>query len=211
MTRTFGSTAAVIAAIQEDARSEVDRLTSEADRATEGPAAAERGPVDAPDRDIRLAAARRDASERIARAEWLDMRAALEAREQWIAEAVVRGRRRLQQESASDAGPDMLAALAAEAIAWLRAVVCEVIVDPRDHARLDERWRQELARRTGCADLRVLAGPAGGGCVVRTVDGRASFDNTWEARDRRFAHEWRAALGRLYEGTEACRTTSPAA
>lgn len=208
--RTLGSAAAVIAAIQEDARSEADRLAGETARAaTTLASAGER--VEALDRETRLAAARRDASERVARAHWLDMRAALEARERWMAEAVARGRQRLDAATASGAGPAILAALAAEGIAWLRAAACEVVLDPPDLARVGESWAQELALRTGCPDLRVVAGTVGGGCIVRTVDGRASFDNSWNARDRRFAHEWRAALGRLYEARSTWQTTSPAA
>jgi vacuolar-type H+-ATPase subunit E/Vma4 len=211
--KTYGSPAAVIAAIRDEADAEVARIDQEAR------AAAERirqhdaaDPVAIPDRDARMAAARREAAERLARAEWRDTRAALEARERWMAGVELRGRARLATETsaATEAGRRVLAALAVEAIRTLRAAACEIVLDPRDVASLDEAWRAEVARAAQCADLRIVGGNVTGGCLVRTLDGRATFENTVESRARRFEAQWRTALGRIY-GEAACASPSPVA
>jgi vacuolar-type H+-ATPase subunit E/Vma4 len=211
--RAYGSSAAVIAAIDDEADAEVARIEQEAraaiDRLRQQDAA---DPVVLADRDARVAAARREAAERLARAEWQDTRAALEARERWMADVQERGRARLTAETsaATQAGRRVLATFAVEAIRMLGATACEIVIGREDVASIDEAWRTEVARTSGCSEIRVVAGDVQGGCIVRTLDGRASFENTVASRMRRFEALWRAALGRIH-GESACESPSPVA
>ncbi len=76
----------------------------------------------------------------------------------------------------------------------------EIAVNEADAPLLTEAFRSELARRAGRREVRLAADrlETAGGCVVRTEDGRASFDDTFEARARRFETAWRAAVAEIH-------------
>lgn len=91
--QTAGSVASVVAAIHEDAAAEVERL--EQATAAELVAIREESAgtdVSIPDREQRLAAARRNNEERLAQQEWDGRRAAIEQRERWIGRVVAAAR-----------------------------------------------------------------------------------------------------------------------
>jgi vacuolar-type H+-ATPase subunit E/Vma4 len=193
--KALGSVGAVLAAVREEAAAEVERLerggAAEIDRLRAKPAA----PPSAPARDERIALARREARERLLRADWEDARAALEAREKWVRAAVALGNRRLAEPEPLDARRALLLRLAKEAISRLPGTSFEIAVSAGDAPLLDEGFRAAL----GAPEVRVCVAPLAGGCTVRTSDGRLAVDNGFEERARQLESAWRAALGRLYE------------
>ena len=178
--QTLGSPASVVAAIHEDAAAEVERIDDA--RSTElASIGAETSSADVTiaDRDLRLAAARRDSDDRVAKQEWEGRRAAIEQRETWIQTIVARA-----QELWASTTPEQLSALIREARAHMPEGACEVAVNPRD------RDSVQLANAT------VKTAEIAGGCIV-TIDD-VSFDNSFEARSRRLEAEWRGALSGMY-------------
>lgn len=92
----FGSIEAVVAAIHEDVRAEIERVDREAAAAIAQLRDEDaRTPIVVSDADVHIAAARRQARERLAAEDWRDRSTALEAREAWIARVVIEGNRRL--------------------------------------------------------------------------------------------------------------------
>jgi vacuolar-type H+-ATPase subunit E/Vma4 len=200
--KTLGSVAAVTAAAHDDADAEVQELERQAEaRARAIRQEAEVPPAPAPDREHRLASARRAAIERLAREDWEDRRHLLEQREAWMRHVIETALERLRQPAPAAARRADLAQLAAEAWRHLPGAAFEVRVGPDDAALLDESWRGALAAARPGAEVGVVSAAAlqCGGCLVSTADGRASFDNTYQARARRLEPEWRAVLGPLYE------------
>ena len=198
--KPLGSVAAVMAAIREDAAAEAEAVDSRA--------AAEVGRIRAlqasdvvtiPDRESRLATARRHAQMRIAHEDWEDTRDAIAVREEWISRVLELGRKVLTNRDDAPAQRDELAALVAEGLARLPGRVCDVVVSEADVALLGPDWGRDIARLNGRDDIRVTTGPLDGGCVLRTPDGRMSFDNSYTARANRFQATWRSALARVYE------------
>jgi len=173
--QSLGSVASVIAAIREEASAEVERIDEASSievvavRA-EGTAA----DVAIPNRAARLAAARAENDERSARQEWEGRRQVIEQREAWIARVVA-----LAHERHCDVMP-----LVREALARIGTTECQVAVADRDRAALPKKLRATTA---------VIAG----GCIVTAGD--LVFDNSLEARARRFEAEWRQALGEVYK------------
>jgi len=171
----LGSLQAVCAAVREDAAAEVERIAK--DGAAQLPPV-ENGPALPPEeRAARLAAARRAARERLAAEDLADTRAALEARERWIAEVVARG---MTLAEAPEARRARLSRLVREASLPPGARV--VSVAP--------------------ADLPLVAGAVADAALtpggVRISSGRLTVDESLEARARRSEREWRAALGRIW-------------
>lgn len=181
--QSLGSAASVIAAIREDAAAEADRI-DEAARLqitairAEGISAG----VAIPDRDLRIARARAESDERIARQEWEGRRQAIEQREAWIQRIVTESERRGRTSAAQ------LQALIHEALARIEAAECEIVVAQQDLPLVDPK---QLGR-----DVRVIAGPISGGCIVSAGD--LAFDNSLEARALRLEPEWRSALSEVY-------------
>lgn len=149
----YGSAESVIAAIRDEATAEVERVERAASAEIDALGVVE--PFVVCDREQRLAAARREARERIAQEEWQGRRAVIEQREQWIARVIARGRELLAK---SDIQP-----LIHDAVAHLPPVPYEiarppgggVIVtagdvafdnsfDARSH-RLEREWRKAIA------------------------------------------------------------------
>lgn len=198
--KIYGSVASVIAAVHDEATAQIEALDQEVavqlerlrlDEASE--------PAGGSDREARLAAARREARERLAREDWRDARAALEEREGWIGRVVEQARQHLTEPLSARAQRSYLAQLVREALQRLPGDSFTVTVSAADAALLDDGWCRDLAAGAGKQALRVVVDPAvAGGCIVGTADGKASFDNTFPARARRFEAVWRAALGALY-------------
>jgi vacuolar-type H+-ATPase subunit E/Vma4 len=65
--------------------------------------------------------------------------------------------------------------------------------------------RDAIERATG-RRLVFEEGAFDAGCIARSADGRVTFDNTVEARERRCRTEWRAAVARLYDAAIAAQT-----
>jgi len=182
--QTAGSVASIVAAIREDAAAEVERIdqTTAADLAAIH--AEERDTaVTIADRDVRLAAARRENQERLAQQEWEGRRTAIEQREAWIARVIDAAR----EEGTST--KEQLTALIREALENIDAAECEVLVAPRDRELIDPAKFQQKIRIT-TADIR-------GGCLIKA--GPVVFDNGFDARAKRFEPEWRKALGEMYQ------------
>ena len=169
-------------------------------------------------------AARREAQTRLAQEDWEDTRDAVALREEWINRAVALGNQLLATPEDGQRRRDRLAAFVQEGLARLPEEACEVVVSAADAALLGPEWRRDVARATRRGELRVTAGALDGGCIVRTLDGRTSFDNSYSARAARFQSAWRSALARLYEagdlhdnfaqaarGRDSCLPTYPPA
>ena len=198
--RGFGSIEAVLAAVREDARAEVEKIESEA-----GAAAARlreedrRAPVTLPDANARIDAARRQARERAAEEDWADRRAILDARERWVGRVAADGLQRLLAADPATRRDDLLR-LAREAIMRLAGDRVDLLVSHADTARTDAAWRAEIEAATARTVSVVPSDHVTtDGCIARTADGRLSYDNTYGARARRFESAWRQALGGLFD------------
>lgn len=178
--QSLGSVASIVAAIREDAAAEADHI----DEGTAAEIAAIRAEgtttsVTISDRQARLAAARSESAERLARQEWEGRRKSIEQREAWIGRVIAAAR----EERRTD--PAQLMALIAEALNNIATPQCEVAVAQRDLPLV----------RAG-KKYRVTAAPIDGGCIVTTKD--LIFDNSLEARARRLEPVWRKALSEVY-------------
>ena len=198
--KPLGSVAAVVAAIREDAAAEAETVESRATAEVERIRALQATTVvTIADRESRLAAARRLAQMRLAQEDWEDTRDAIALREEWIDRALELGRKVLTDHGGGQPHRDRMTALAAEGLARLPGGVCEIVVSAADAALLGPDWVHDVARLNGRDDVRVTVGPVDAGCILRTADGRLSFDNRYAARADRFQAAWRSALARLYE------------
>jgi len=182
--QSLGSVASIIASIREEAAAEVDRI-DEASKIEIAAvrAEAENTAVTISDRDARLAAARSENEERIARQEWEGRRLAIEQREAWIQRVVAAGRERWQPDATQ------LMDLIREALGKIDARECEVAVAERDRSRVDvTKFDRNVRLTTAAID---------GGCIVTAGD--LVFDNSLEARARRLEPIWRNALSEMYK------------
>ena len=201
--KPLGSVAALIAAVREDAQADVDAIERDA---AEAIARADFSPqmsaAVAPDTGAAIAAARARARARLSQEDWEDTRAALACRESWMAEAAALGRERLLNDRmdarSAETRREALARLAAEGIARLPAGPIVIVVTEQDAALLDETWRARIGRGDP-STLTIVRQAIGGGCLVQSADGRAVFDNTYEARIERLQARWRSVLFDIYE------------
>ncbi len=181
--QSLGSVASIVAAIREDASAEADRLDEatakeiEAIRA-EGTAAS----VAVPDRQARIAAARAENEERVARQEWEGRRRTIEQREAWIERVTAAARTSWHADRAQ------LTALIREALETIDAAEVEIAVAENDRPMVDAK---KLGRK-----VRLTSAAIGGGCIV--TGGNLVFDNSFEARARRLEAVWRKALSGVY-------------
>lgn len=190
---TFGSLAAVIAAVEEDGRAELDRLQAEGAAAARiaEQEAAKPGRADAAIEELvrRLEEALRTAAAAEAEQAWLDRRAELEDREAWFEEVA--------EEAVAQVGaaltPLVLERWAAEALQAMGSDEAEVRLAPEDARALSAETR---ARLHVVEDLTLPRGS----CVARTLDGGLRFDNGVRARAERTRTGWRARLGEVYPG-----------
>jgi len=198
--KSLGSVAAVLEAVREEAEGEAQRISREAEEQCARWLSAANAPAEVADREGRLSAARRQAAELVAREDWADRRCALEEREAWIARAVALGRQRLEAPEPAAQRRELLTRLATEAAACLPGGECEISVSAADASLLDEAWCRQVAQGAEKRTVRLAVsgdGPAGG-CVARAEGGKVSFDNSFEARARRFEAAWRARLAEIY-------------
>lgn len=200
--RILGSVAGVIAAIRDEVGGEIEtieRHTRQELARIEAEEAADA--VSLPDRDARLAAATREAQSRLAREEWQASREAIEAREQWIDRVAAAGRARLTELEAVGERRARLLRLARDGLERLPGESFEIVLAAADAAMLDPSWGDEAAVDGAQRQVRIATDEhvQQGSCMVRTADGKVSFDNTFAARADRFQSAWRAALGEIYE------------
>jgi vacuolar-type H+-ATPase subunit E/Vma4 len=197
--RVLGSVAAVVAAIREDAAVEVDAIVRQADADIARLRAEDAArPLAFIEGDMQVAAARDSARARFAQQDWLDRRAAIDEREAWLARVAALGQQRLGLDG-DERQKQRLARLVEESLGRLQSPALEIVVSAADAPLLDEAWQLELRRAHRLETLTITSGPIEGGCLVRTIDGRASYDNTFQARAERFGTAWRAAIATLYE------------
>jgi vacuolar-type H+-ATPase subunit E/Vma4 len=194
--RAWGSAASVIAAIADDAASEIERLERTADETMARRRATQAGVAAPVDPGPRLAMARRGAAELDLEQDWQDALAAARDRDEWIAAVIDAARPALA--TASDVVP-WTAALVLEAVDQLPAGASVIVAVPAAiMLATDDAWRSGLENRTG-RSLVFEKGTFTAGCTARTGDGRVSFDNRLDARAARMATEWRTALVRRYD------------
>lgn len=197
----FGSLEAVLVAIQEDVRAEIEKLETDTVTALARLREEEaHAPAVVPDADVRILTARRQAQERLAEEEWADRQTALNARETWIARVAAEGQKRLLA-LAPEVRSREIGRLAREAATRVASDQVEVLVAIVDEALTqDAAWRADLEATSGKrVVVTVTPEIVDGGCIVRTPDGRIRYDNTYAGRARRFESNWRAALGTLFE------------
>lgn len=210
--KPLGSVAAVIAAVREDAGAEAEAIGARAAEEVARIRALQASDVvTIADRETRLAAARREAHTRLAQEDWEDRRDAVALREEWLERALDLGRRLLAKPEDATARRARLTSLVEEGLARLPGATCEVVVSEADALLLGPDWRRDIAAAAGRRDVLVTSGPVDGGCILRTPDGRASFDNTYATRARRFQPAWRAALAGLYEQALSAAASSESA
>jgi vacuolar-type H+-ATPase subunit E/Vma4 len=186
-------------AVREEASREVERLLRDTDEEiVRLRAEAQSADVMPPDRPARLAAARREVSAQLAREDWEDRRAALEERERWTERAIRLARERLDDDREAASRRELLLALAVEAAERLPAGAVEIAVSASDASIADDAFVEELVRRARRPVARARGDLPQSGCVVSTPGGKVRFDNSLEARARRFEPLWRAALTEIY-------------
>lgn len=199
--KTLGSVASLVEAVREEVDAEVSRIRLETEeREREARAAAERERLELPGRAERLAEERRRATELLAREDWVDRREALERRQAFAEETERRGLERLATAPTPEDRAETIGRLVGEAIEKLPGDAVEIVLNEADAPLATEAFRSALARRAGRREVRLSADrlPKAGGCVVRAEDGKASFDNSFEARARRFETAWRAAVAAVH-------------
>jgi vacuolar-type H+-ATPase subunit E/Vma4 len=198
--KPLGSVAAVVAAIREDAAVDVEAIARQADADIARLRAEDAAqPVTFVEGDLQVAAARDAARVRLAQEDWLDSCAAIGERETWLARAVALGQERLGLEVAAEVHKQRLERLIQESLTRLQSAAVDIVVSVADLALLDEVWREQFQATHRIESLTITAGAIDGGSLVRSVDGRASYDNTYAARAERFRTAWRAALADVYE------------
>jgi vacuolar-type H+-ATPase subunit E/Vma4 len=196
----FGSIEAVVAAVQEDANAEVEKIERDLAAATARAREEDRRlPVVVPDAEARISRARRQVHDRIAAEEAADHQSALKDREMWIAQAMAEGQRRVLALDVAAARADLVR-LAREAIDRMPDQTLELLVSTARADLLDAATRDEIMAVPGKTIARVTPSPSvgSGGCIVQTIDGRIRYDNTYAARCRRFESIWRARLGEMW-------------
>lgn len=198
--KTLGSPESVADAVAEEAAREIERLLRDADAEVrrlreEG----ETADVTPRDRAARLAAAHREVSSRLAREDWEDRCAALQERERWAERAIRLARERFDAAGQPASRRELLLALALEGAGNLPPGAIEVASSAVDAPLVDDSLVAEIARRSGrpCVPASGADRPQSG-CVVSTSGGKIRFDNSLEARARRFEPAWRAALTEIY-------------
>jgi len=200
----YGSAASVAAAIREDAAAEAERIDQSA--ATEIAALkteAATADVSIADRERQIAAARREADERVAQQEWQGRRAFIEAREAWIAEIIAAAQQRWSSGSREERIA-RLTALATEALERVAGDDCVLTIGLADADIGGDAWAAALASACGKRRVRIATGAIAAGCIASA--GNLAFDNSVESRARRLEPEWRNALAAMFSlGAPASR------
>jgi vacuolar-type H+-ATPase subunit E/Vma4 len=196
---TPGSIEAVVLAVQEDARAEIDKI--ERDLATAIARLREEYatlPGDLPDAGARIAAARRQARDRIAAEDWTDHQAALSHRETWIHQVVAEGERKLRALDPAVLRADLVE-LVREALDRMPNEPLELLVPAGQIDVAEMIARDGTLAASGRVVTRVgVASEVTSGCILQTAGGRIRYENSYSSRARRLEAEWRARLGNLY-------------
>lgn len=199
--KALGSVDSLLEALREEVEEEVSKIRQELEAETAGLRhASESDPVVVSDRLARLESARRQAAEAGARQDWADRRAALEDREAWIGRVVAEGRSRFAAAAANADRRDVLSRWIDEAVERLPGDDFEVVLSPEDAALFPASPSTARSSPSRSRSVRIVTNdqaPAGS-CLGRTPDARASFDNGFEARCRRFESAWRSVLAEIY-------------
>ena len=201
--KVLGSVASLVEAVRQEAEEQAARVRQEAETEADRLRRSRQGePAGVPDREARLESARRAAAELAAKEDWADRRAALEEREEWMTRAAAEGLAALRSLQAAPERRELLARFVGEALEKLPGESFEVSVAEADAGLLDEETCRRLAAAggKGAIAVRADASASPGSCLVKTGDGKASFDNGLAARARRFTAAYRAALAEIYGG-----------
>lgn len=195
----LGSIEAVVAAIQEDARAEIETIERELAAAVERLRLEDAAlPVVVPEAEARIASARRQVHDRTAAEDWADRRAALSLRERWIERVTAKGERKLAALDAAARHADLVDLLR-EAFARMPHEPLELSVPAGELDVAIRIVHDENITAPGQVVTRVKIAPEiAAGCVVSTADGRFRYENSYSSRARRFEALWRARLGELY-------------
>lgn len=196
--RTWGSAAAVVAAIRDDAAAEIERLERDAALAIDRLKIELRPKASDAEAACRLAAARQTLAQRETDEHWEDAQLALADREAWMAGVLAEGRRVLADASDTELTRSWLAALVHEAAPHVPGPACVVVAPSSVADLLTEAWRSELEQQIGKAVSLDFKGPVAG-VLVRTPEGSVTFDNSVAARERRLMPQWRAVLAQIYD------------
>jgi vacuolar-type H+-ATPase subunit E/Vma4 len=199
--RGLGSIDSLLEALREEVEEELSRIKEELEAdVARLRHASEIDPVILPDRDARLESARREAAEDSARQDWADRRAALEDREAWIARIVAEGQTQFARGEEKADRRDTLEGWIDEAVERLPGDTFEVVLSTDDAALFEKAPRPVPSGTAARREIRMIADANAppGSCLARTPEGRASFDNGFAARSRRFESAWRAALAEIY-------------
>jgi hypothetical protein len=201
--KTCGSAAAVIAALNDDAAAERERLERESSEAIEMLSHARDTNMAPGPPDDRMAAARRACAEADAAEDWEDTVASASDRDAWIGAVAAAGRRAL---ASGPGAASWLERVVREAASTIPGDACVVAIPAAMLADV------EAARGAVERDLRkritLEAASLTAGCIARTPDGRVVFDNSVEARERRTHVAWRTAVARLYDEAVAAAPAS---
>ena len=202
--KPLGSIAALVAAIGDDAAAEAEGISANADAAVERITAdVQNCPSPRGAEDRVLSAARDRARIRVAQEDWHDARDAVAQREAWIQRVITIGTQQVHERQTTAETKRILTALALEAIARLPSGAIEIVVAEADAPLLDRGWRASVSPSGDADQVALTTAPIDGGCIARSIDRRASFDNTYAARTERLQSKWRAELSDFYERVTA--------
>jgi vacuolar-type H+-ATPase subunit E/Vma4 len=207
--KSWGSIAAVVAAMAEDAAVEIERLERDAD-AECAALASQPAPPRPPECETARITAERQIAEAEQDAELGEFSERLEERERWIARVVELAQARLGPGAAAEGERDRLRALAVDGARRLSGASCTVLVPGSVRSWLDERWIAQVAAAAG-KRIEIDSGTHSGGCIVVSEDRRWSVDHSYSARSRRSEAQWRAALCRMYDDAVTPSTAESAA
>jgi vacuolar-type H+-ATPase subunit E/Vma4 len=194
----LGSIDAVVLAVQEDARAEIDSIERDL-AATIARLRDVAPPSLAADADGRIAAAHRIVRERFAAEDWADHQVALSDREAWIQRVMAEGERTLGALDSAARRADV-AAFVREALDRLPPAPVELLVPAGEVDTAEALIREGTFTASGKVITRVAAtSEIVSGCLVQTADGHIRYDNSHCSRAKRFESVWRARLCELYE------------
>jgi vacuolar-type H+-ATPase subunit E/Vma4 len=201
--RAWGSADAVIAAVHDDAAVERERIEQETAAALTALARAAETGEDRHEAgsDVQLEAVRSAAVAAEAAEDWDDTVATAADRDAWILEIAAAGRLRIATDAAVQA---WLERTIREAVTALPGSACSVTV-PEEQLAAAQRGRAAIEAEVN-RQITLEGGALTAGCHARTPDGRITFDNTLEGRERRRRLEWRAAVARIYDQAVAAVT-----
>lgn len=195
----FGSIEAVVAAIQEDAQAEAERVEAQASQAIDRLRREDTAePVTLADADRRIAMARRRIQEQKVADDWADHEASLRDREAWIQAVAVAVDAALRMLPAAALRADA-ARLAREALERMPAAPLSILVPLALSADIEAIRSDPLLRGDSRITEIVADSQVAGGCIVRSIDRHVQYDNTYLTRLRRLEPRWRSRLAAIHE------------